>query len=72
MVLVTNISPETSESDLWSFFSHCGPKAVKAIDMSRSGPLPTLHLLSHPLPTLLEHRGQRGVAGGVADRCAFR
>ena len=35
MVLITNISPEVTETDLWGLFSYCGGKAVKEIDMSR-------------------------------------
>merc|ERR1711934_862621 len=34
MVLVTNISPSISETDIWGLFSYCGDKAVAEIDMS--------------------------------------
>merc|ERR1711998_747400 len=34
MVLVTNISPAISETDIWGLFSYCGDKAVAEIDMS--------------------------------------
>jgi len=34
MVLVTNISPAMSETDIWGLFSYCGNKAVAEIDMS--------------------------------------
>jgi len=34
MVLITNISPAISETDVWGLFSYCGDKAVAEIDMS--------------------------------------
>merc|ERR1711998_774947 len=34
MVLITNISPAISETDIWGLFSYCGDKAVAEIDMS--------------------------------------
>jgi len=34
MVVVTNISPAITETDIWGLFSYCGTKAVAEIDMS--------------------------------------